>query len=335
MTEISLKIEVQTLIQQQKLNWPLAQKNYAGLDEVEARTFNFDGFKVAAQFNPERIRSSAAKTDAQSISERACFLCEENQPKEQKGIDFIGKYTILVNPFPIFRDHLTISLKKHSPQEIAPYFDDMLQLSKELPEFTIFYNGPKCGASAPDHFHFQAGNKNVIPIDSEMDLVLEKHGELLFKNENTNIMAIGEGYLRKLVVLKSSSAEKLASKFQRILSILNERGQEGEPMLNVLCNYQNKSWNVVIFPRDKQRPTQFYAEGEEQILVSPASVEMGGLVILPRKEDFDKITKEDLRDIYGQVTVKAPSSSPAVAGGGQEGHARDWAWLCSKIGAIE
>jgi hypothetical protein len=303
MTEISLKIEIQSLIQQQKLNWPLAQKNYAGLAEVESRTFIFDGFKVVAQFNPERIRSSAAKTDARSISERACFLCEENQPKEQKGIGFIGKYTILVNPFPIFPDHLTISLKQHLPQEIAAYFDDMLQLSKELPEFTIFYNGPKCGASAPDHFHFQAGNKNIMSIDSEIDLVSIKYGELLYRNKNTSIFAVGEGYLRKLILLKSGSAEELASKFKHILSILNRRGQEGEPMLNVLCNYENGSWNVVVFPRDKQRPTQFFAEGEKQILMSPASVEMGGLVILPRKEDFDKITKEDLVDIFSQMTI--------------------------------
>ena len=296
--------KVNALVQQQKVSWSLAAINYAGLERIETRSFDFSGFRIITQFNPERIRSSAAKTDSQSIRERPCFLCEGNQPEEQKGIDFKGKYTILVNPYPIFTAHLTIPLNEHRRQEIEPYFDDMLQLSKELHDFTIFYNGPNCGASAPDHFHFQAGNKNVMPIDSEIDMISIKYGKLLFKNENTIISAIGKEYLRKLIMLKSSSPEEIAVKFRQILSVLKTDRHEGEPMLNVLCNYEHGIWKVVIFPRSKQRPEQFFAEGKDRILMSPAAVEMGGLVILPRKEDFDKLTKNDLTDIYQQVTIR-------------------------------
>lgn len=333
MTETSLKIKAKSLIQQQKLNWPVARTNYAGLGKVESKTFQFDGFQIIVQFNPERIRSSAAKTDSQSISERACFLCPENQPKEQESIDFNGRYKIQVNPYPIFNEHFTIPLKKHLPQEIMPHFSEMLQLSKQLPGYTVFYNGPKCGASAPDHFHFQAGNKNVMPVVSEIDTVAGNFGQVLLHHDQIRITAVGKEYLRKLILLESGSADVLSNYFQKLVSVLNERGQEGEPMMNVLCTFEDEAWKIMVFPRDKQRPSQFFAEGEKQILMSPASVEMSGLVILPRKEDFEKITKEDLADIYGQVTIaEAPSDSPER--GEQEKPVKDWAWLICEIESV-
>ena len=300
---ITLSEKVESFIQQQKTSWPLAQKNYAGLEKVESKDFHFDGFKITVQFNLERIRSSAAKTDTKSIQARACFLCGRNRPKEQLGIDFMNKYTILINPYPIFPKHLTIPFNEHQPQEIKPYFADMLKLSMELPEFIIFYNGAKCGASAPDHFHFQAGSKKIMPVDTELNCITEKFGEQLFQNEKIIITAIGENYLRKFILLKSYSEKELVQHFQNILNLLKERGQEGEPMMNILANYNSGYWNVLLFPRDNQRPKQFFANADEQILISPASVELGGLAILPRKEDFDKLTKTDLQDIYTQVTI--------------------------------
>lgn len=298
-----LPIKVYALIQQQKKEWELAKTNYAGLAKIESRTFNFDGFQIVAQFNPERIRSSAAKTDDQSIQQRPCFLCVENQPKEQLCVDFREKYTLLINPYPIFPAHLTIPLNQHLIQEIEPYFSDMLDLSKELPDFTIFYNGPKCGASAPDHFHFQAGSKGMMPVENEINAIASTNGELLFKSDQTMVTAIGNKYLRKLILLQSSSKTELARHFQKILIALKETGQDGEPMMNILANFENGRWRIILFPRDKQRPTQFYAEGDERILMSPASAEMGGLVILPRKEDFKKLTKNNITDIYKQVTM--------------------------------
>lgn len=303
MPENSLSQKVHQLINQQIESWPLATSNYAGLASVASRTIEFDGFKVKVQFNPERIRSSAAKTDAKSIQQRACFLCQKNQPEVQKGVDFQGDYTLLVNPFPIFKKHLTVPLNRHLPQEIEPYFNDLLQLSRELPEFTFFYNGPKCGASAPDHFHFQAGNANEMSIDTELDSIVAQLGEPILQNEHTRLVAVGKAYLRKLLYLESDSSTQITYYFQQILERLKQRGQEGEPMLNVLARFTRQKWRIVIFPRDRQRPSQFFAEGQEQILMSPASVEMGGLAILPRKEDFEKLTAKDLISIYEQVTI--------------------------------
>lgn len=303
MIENKLQISVNDLIQQQKQAWELARINYLGLEKVESKAFAFDGFKILAQHNPGRIRSSAAKTDAKSIAQRACFLCPANRPAEQQGISFGTDFTILINPFPIFTKHLTISLNEHRPQEIRPYLADLLSLSKALPELTIFYNGPKCGASAPDHFHFQAGSKSQMPIDLEIETVLEKWGESLFQNEQTSIMALGEMYLRRLICLTSISEKELIYALETVLGLMAKHSDESEPMMNILSRYENGQWTVVLFPREQQRPQQFYAEGTEQILISPASVEMGGLVILPRKEDFDKLTRNDLIDVYRQVTI--------------------------------
>lgn len=301
--ENQLSSQVDELIQQQVTGWDLALKNYSGLKTIRSKTLQFDGFQVKAQFNPERIRSSAAKTDAKSIQQRACFLCERNRPEEQKKLLFKNRYSILINPFPIFDKHLTIPLNEHQPQEIEPYFADMLHLSKQLPEFTIFYNGPQCGASAPDHFHFQAGSKNQMPVDAEIKMLKNQGGETLFQNDHTTISAIGNQYLRKLIGLQSNSETDLTSHFKQVLSFLNERGQAGEPMLNLLATFENGFWQLMLFSRDRQRPSQFFETGDRQLLISPASVEMGGLVILPREEDFEKITKSDLIDIYRQVTI--------------------------------
>lgn len=298
----TLSEQAKTLLLHQKENWDLARTNYIGLSQVKVRLLHFRDFKIRVQFNPERIRSSAAKTDQKSISERPCFLCENNRPVDQKGIDFKGIYTILINPFPIFPCHLTIPLNDHWLQEIDGKFMDMLQLSKELEEFIIFYNGPKCGASAPDHFHFQAGLKNLMPIESEFQSISEKYGEILLEDEKIKVTTVSEPYMRKFILLQSKDAEELEKQFECIYNLLPIQDDEIEPMINILCSY-NDGWEVVILPRDKQRPEQFFAEGDQQILMSPASAEMGGLVILPQKEDFEKITNSDLTSIYRQVTL--------------------------------
>ncbi|WP_238480350.1 DUF4922 domain-containing protein [Mangrovibacterium lignilyticum] len=300
---MKLEKKIDRFTKDQTRNWELARKNYADLGSIEKRNFVFDGFRVVAQFNPGRIRSSAAKTDRTSISERPCFLCKANRPEEQLGIDFQGKYEILVNPYPIFEQHLTIVGYEHVPQHFDGRLRDMLALAEALPEFTIFYNGPKCGASAPDHFHFQAGQKGAMPVELELNDLLKSNAELLVSLPSTQVFALAESYLRKLIVLQSTDQGELVLLVEKILQLLPQNETDDEPMMNVLVNFDGAQWQVLLFPREKQRPCQYFREGREQILMSPASVEMGGLAILPRKEDFEKITKADLADIYKQVSL--------------------------------
>ena len=297
----NLNDQANALIKHQQNNWDLARKNYQALTGVQTKKFNFGHFKIVVQHNPERIRSSAAKTDAKSIAGRPCFLCLGNLQADQKGISFQENYLILVNPFPIFPVHLTIPHRSHTPQRIQNFFPDMLKLSRDLPGFTLFYNGPKCGASAPDHFHFQAGNTGFLPIEEEFELLENQFADIIFRNSKTTVVAV-ENYLRRFVSLRSSDLEELTAVFNVIFELLPAKG-EPEPMLNILCNYQQNEWRVVIFPREKQRPSHFFETGEKQIVVSPASVELGGVLILPRNEDFRKITQNTLKKIYNEVTL--------------------------------
>jgi ATP adenylyltransferase/5',5'''-P-1,P-4-tetraphosphate phosphorylase II len=301
----NLSEQSKSLVLQQKATWETVSKNYEALNRVQTKTFDFGHFNIITQFNPERIRSSAAKTDAKSIAERPCFLCPGNLPPEQRGILFQSKYLILTNPFPIFPVHLTISKLEHTPQEILLYFSDLLELSYSLNDFTVFYNGPKCGASAPDHFHFQAVVKNSLPIESEFNMLDKQFAEILFQNEKIKIFAV-ENYLRRFITIISDDKDEIAKRFHHIYQNL-DTGIGEEPMLNILCSFQDEKWRVIIFPREKQRPSHFFRTDENQITVSPASVEMGGVLVLPGDEDFRKITKKEIEEIYGEVTLNQGS----------------------------
>ncbi len=297
----NLNQQAHALIAQQKETLDTAAQNYAALDKIQTRTFDFEHFKIVAQFNPERIRSSAAKTDAKSIAERPCFLCTENLPTEQKGILFQNKYLILTNPYPIFSEHLTISRLDHTPQQILPHFSEMMDLSKELHDFTLFYNGPKCGASAPDHFHFQAGTKGMLPVEKEFTELENNYSEVLFQNEKLKIIAV-ENYLRRFIAIVSGDKKEIQQTFDFIYKHL-EKERDEEPRMNILCNFENDNWRIIIFPREKQRPSHYYRNDENRILVSPAAAELGGILILPNKEDFEKITQKEVEEIYREVTL--------------------------------
>ncbi len=294
--------QAKSLVEQQKSNWDVAAKNFGSLPKIQTRDFDFGHFKIKTQCNPERIRSSAAKTDANSIAARPCFLCLNNLPKEQSGILFQNGYLILTNPYPIFPQHLTISNLEHIPQQILHHFADMLELSEGLPDFTVFYNGPKCGASAPDHFHLQAGNKGFLPVIDEFEVLEKEYSEGLLQNKDSKIIAV-ENYLRRFIAIVSTDKNQLLEKFEFIYHWLeNNRGEE--PRMNVLCNYLNGNWRVIIFPRNVQHPSHFFKSEEERIVVGPAAVELGGVLILPREKDFKKITKKEITEIYNEVSIE-------------------------------
>ena len=287
----------------QKQSWPLAAANYAGLAKVEEKQFDFGGFVIKAQFNPERIRSSAAKVDSASIAARKCFLCDENRPAEQKAIGCGERFQILVNPFPIFHRHFTVSSLAHTNQLFFENIPEMLQIAKNMEGFTVFYNGPECGASAPDHLHFQAGENGFMPVEDEFEILETDKNNLLSETGSTKIWAF-ENYLRRMISIETNNFDEGVRAIQFFTGKFHEfQPEKREPMLNVLCYFSDSKWTVHLFPRKLHRPSQFFAEGEKQILLSPASVDFGGVFITPRKEDFDKITAADIADIFEQVTV--------------------------------
>jgi galactose-1-phosphate uridylyltransferase len=293
--------QVNDLFSSQLNEWDLARINYGQLERVKTKKLKYGSFDILVQFNPERIRSSAAKTDTKSIEARPCFLCSENRPSQQSGVTFEKDLTFLVNPFPIFPKHLTIPSEQHTPQRILKNFGKMLNLAGAIPDFVVFYNGPECGASAPDHFHFQAGNRGFLPIES--DFSGRKFTELMATKQGIEIWR-WSGYMRGIITLKGSDRDKLETVFNQFYNIFSA-SQPGrpEPLLNILAYSENSDLVIHIIPRKLHRPTQFFRDDAEQILLSPASVDMGGVMILPREEDFNKIVESDVADILAQVCI--------------------------------
>lgn len=307
---MNISEQARQLIKDQQNEWELAKKNYAGLKKVKTRKLAFDGFDMIVQFNPERIRSSAAKVDAKSIKARPCFLCKENLPEEQRSIQVLEKYMLLVNPFPIFPQHLTIPHQEHIDQLIESKFADMLHLARALEDFTVFYNGPKCGASAPDHFHFQAGIKRFMPIEYDF-----RKGLFFHNSRNLGGLEIirWSEYLRTILTFSGRDIGQITEAILKIYTELKKlQPDEDEPLLNILASFAGSRWTVHLFPRKLHRPWQYFEEGEKQILLSPASVDMGGVLITPREEDFNKISMGDAQDIFEQVCLEEDVFSEIV-----------------------
>lgn len=292
---------IKKLLADQLATWETARANYAALAGIRVKELDVDGTPYKVQFNPARIVSSAARVDAKSISERKCFLCPGNLPPEQKGIPFGGHYRILVNPFPIFPRHLTIPDTEHVPQRIASRFPDMLDLARLLTDYTVFYNGPHCGASAPDHAHFQAGNRGFLPIEktwrTQVAGKVTDYGQaVLWQLDDAP---------RTTLVIESAEKEDAEKLFCLLYRSLPVKPGEEEPMMNVLARYEADRWTVFVFPRRKHRPDCYTAEGEAHLLISPASVDLGGVFITPVEKDFRKITAEDVKRILGEVCLSA------------------------------
>ncbi|MDR0895527.1 MAG: DUF4922 domain-containing protein [Prevotellaceae bacterium] len=267
----------------QLTEWPLARDNYAALARVRTKTLMVDGLPYRVQSNAARILSTAAKTDARSISERPCFLCRTNRPPEQRYIDHVlDSYDILVNPYPIFPRHLTIALTEHHPQALSDErFADMLTLAQMLPHFILFYNDAQSGASAPDHLHFQAGSRNILPVEQAIYRSrFEPHARFI----------------------DTDCREEAVARFAQLFRNLQITQERVDPMLNLLCWYHDGQWTVSLFPRKKYRPDCYYASGKAQLLCSPAAVEMAGLFVLPREEDFERITATDIYHIIQEVS---------------------------------
>ena len=291
--------QVEKLIEQQLVVWQTPRDNYAALQNVEVKEFKVKRSTIKVQFNPARIVSSAAKVDNKSLKERKCFLCAANRPEVQEGIAWGENYTILINPFPIFPKHLTIPCNDHTDQRILARIGDMMAIAKDLPGFTLFYNGPKCGASAPDHMHFQAGNRGFLGF--ETDYLAADKKEVISNAGAT--LSLLSGLANAAFLIEAVEIDAATELFVTLYNALEIPEGEEVPMLNILCWSEEGKWKVAVFPRRKHRPACYSAEGDANILISPASVDMGGVFITPLEKDFKKITADDLEQSLDEVCL--------------------------------
>jgi hypothetical protein len=300
------------LLEQQKGVWELLRNGYDTLRTVRTKAFDFGKFHIKVQFNPGRMTSTVAKVDATSIKERKCFLCTENLPAAQRGIPCDGDYLVLCNPFPIFQEHFTISCLRHTPQLIRDSFGTFLKITRDLgTRYMVLYNGPRCGASAPDHLHFQAGNRSAVPLDAEFHAMKAAQVTRLFESGAFRAWSV-ENCLRHFVTFESGDAGILVRAFEVLYEAFQAGGAAGEePMMNILGFYGNDEWRIHLFPRAKHRPAFYFKEGDDKLLISPAAVELGGICTTPREQDFEKVAREHIVEMYQEVCV-SPEKFAAI-----------------------
>jgi hypothetical protein len=299
------------LLSEQKKAWLDLRQGCESLRDVRERDVSCGGFSVRLQYNPGRIKSSLATVGEKGADKRRCFLCPDHLPEAQKGLLYRGAYLILCNPMPIFSPHFTVSHVEHRGQAIAENIEPFLHLISEFGSgWMVFYNGPRCGASAPDHLHFQAGPAGQMPVEKgireeeRLSRMVRINGVLLYR-----VRDLG----REVVTLVGDDPVALGEAFKGLLSALKKVLLiDEEPMMNIAGFREERKWRLVIFPRRKHRPDAFFMEGEARIVVSPGLVDMGGVLVTPMEKDFDRLDAAAVEGIYGEVSLERETVEKAI-----------------------
>ena len=288
------------LLEQQKMTWPGLASGYEALGEARLREIHGEDWGVKIQFNPRRIVSSGAKVDPETIRRRPCFLCPDHLPPEQQAILYRDDYLILCNPMPIFPGHLTIAHCRHLPQSLPENMLTLLKLAFDFgPRMTLFYNGPRAGASAPDHLHFQAAPAGLMPVEKE---ILDPRKRAGARRRDGVEICRTAGLARGILLIEGTEEGNVAAAVGDVIDILGRGApSDGEPLLNILCTRTGEGWRLILFPRLKLRPAAYFLEGEERILVSPGAVDMAGMLITPMEKDFHALTPDLVCGIFREV----------------------------------
>lgn len=286
--------------------WSLARDNFRALKDVRTRSLNVGGLDVMVQYNPARAISTKAKTDTASLSSRPCFLCGRNRPPQQGHLDFEGtkrkRYHIVVNPYPIFQNHFVIAADTHIPQNIAHRFIDILRLCKRHREYTFIYNGPKSGASAPDHFHFQAFPCAQLPLEID---VRRGHSMEFVSRVRDAALYHYTGFARGIFVIRGKTSKSVAKMFYRLLDcvpLLNE--DDPEPGINLFSYYCGGEYCTIIVLRSVHRSSHYWSlDPAQHLTMSPGCVDMGGVFLTVEESDYKKLTSSLLESVLDQITV--------------------------------
>lgn len=289
--------------------WTDARHRFRDLKHVETRQFS-DQLKL--QWNPARIVSTGAKIDKKTLGERPCFLCDKNRPKEQMSKQIDEKFHLLVNPFPILPVHFTIPARKHQPQLIYKNYGEMHRFISLHSDLMVFYNGPKCGASAPDHLHFQAGTNGILPLQTNWQRLSRNLTDIISLNDEEKISVVRDFIVPAFIII-SKSAESDEALFRRLYKAMPQRGDETEPMMNIISWRKGEEFISVVIPREKHRPEAYFAEGDAQFVVSPGALDMSGLIITPREEDFRKLTEEKALSLLQECGVSEEKMNAIIA----------------------
>jgi len=308
--ELMTDSPLQRFFNRQLEKWEGARRRYHALREVKTRELVVGSSSMKVQWNPARMVSTGAKIDQKTISERPCFLCEQNRPKDQVKKVVDGQFELLVNPYPILPQHYTIPSVKHQPQLIFDAYGEIHKLLEEYPELMVFYNGPLCGASAPDHAHFQAGTSGVLPLQKSWKRLSSSLTRIISLNDNEDLSLIDD-YPCTALIIRSRSQYGDEQLFRRLYETLPSA--DPEPMMNIVAWRCDDEFYSVVFPRAKHRPDCYYMTGAGQYVISPGALDMAGLFITPRREDYDRLTPEIALGILNEVTLGGEALQQVVA----------------------
>ena len=289
--------------------WADARHRFRDLKHVETHQLSE---QIKLQWNPARIVSTGAKIDKKTLGERPCFLCEKNRPKEQMTKQIDEQFQLLVNPFPILPVHFTIPARKHQPQAIYKNYGEMHRFLSLHSELMIFYNGPKCGASAPDHLHFQSGTSGILPLQANWQRLSRNLTDVVSLNDDEKIAVLRDFVVPAFVII-SKSEDSDETLFQRLYKSMPTRGDETEPMMNIVAWRKGEDYISVVIPREKHRPECYFAEGDGQVLVSPGALDMSGLIITPREEDFRKLDQKKATAILQECGISEDKMNVIVS----------------------
>lgn len=299
------------LLSEQKKVWLDLLKGYESLKDLRERSISCSGFSVRLQHNPGRIKSSTADVTQKNANERRCFLCLNHLPEDQKGILYRNEYLILCNPMPILTAHLTVSHMDHRYQAVDEHIDALLHLMVDLgPDWAVLYNGPKCGASAPDHLHFQAALSGQMPIEKD----IRKQKRLaLAKQMGAVLLYRVKGLGREVMMIEGDDPVAVGTAFNGFLKVLKKSLLlDEEPMMNIVGFYEEWRWRLVIFPRRKHRPNAFFKEGNDRVVVSPGVIDMAGVLVTPVERDFERLDAAAVEGIYREVSLEGKTVERAI-----------------------
>jgi Domain of unknown function (DUF4922) len=295
---VPLRQRINALFDQQRATWPMLREGEAALAHLQKKTLAAGGESVTVQMNPARRRSTQAATDAKAVATRACFLCPENMPAEERGVAF-EDLVVMPNPFPVLPMHCTIAAREHRPQRIEGQLEKFLRLAAALgPDLAVLYNGPMCGASAPDHFHFQCVRAAEMPIWSQLpELGLGIAPFFTFG--------------RELVFARDESVELTANYLEPTVNgFPRDESDRDEPKLNLAAHFADGRFTTVLFPRAKHRPDCYFATGADRLAVSPAVLEMCGVLVVTEPADFERMDVATARAIYEEVCRHSDGITP-------------------------
>ncbi len=305
-----LAYQLSVLWQRQAETWPMLADGLAALRQARTRSFQVNGWRVTAQCNPARIKSSGAKVDPDSVASRPCFLCTENRPTAQASVPYRDRWLILCNPCPLFEPHFTIVYVDHEPQRVGPAIDGLLGLARDLDgRYTVFYNGPASGASAPDHLHLQASHAGALPFETELAAQLTAGDPVAghrwlewVRDEPVRIAGTRPSRPPALVFMGDSKEAMAAAIREAVIALAQVRPAEPEPMLNLYATYTEERWIAWMLPRGAHRP-RFYGTGPDDFLISPGAADLAGIVVTPRPEDFERLTDDTIQAIFHEALL--------------------------------